>query len=140
MSIIEDVFARAGLTEVKVEDLRPGDKFFVWEPYECGIYEGTFVNSGPTGGVTVKDDSGYEQCLYLGEEQRWYLVERAPVEEPNGWGAIVEVDGEKYSRIPDDQQDEYPWISSAGSTGSWDTWEVLIKAGAPKVLFEGISE
>ena len=138
MSIIEDVFARAGLTEVKVEDLRPGDKFFVWEPYECGIYEGTFVNSGPTGNVTVKDDSGYEQCLYLGEEQRWYLVERAPIEEPTGWGAIVEVDGVKYSRVPyESGGDDEPWVREAGS---WHAWEELTSDGPIKVLFEGISE
>lgn len=137
MSIIENVFERAGLQKIEVEDLRPGDKFFVWEPYECGIYEGTFVNSGPTGDVTVKDDSGYEQCLYLGEEQRWYLVERAPVEEPTGWGAIVEVDGVKYSRIPDDTQDEVPWVARAGA---WYDWEDLTSLGTPKVLFEGISE
>ena len=137
MSIIEDVLKRAGAEEVKVEDLRPGDKFFVWEPYECGIYEGTFVNSGPTGDVTVKDASGYEQCLYLGEEQRWYLVERAPIEQPTGWGAIVEVDGVKYSRIPDEgATDTAPWVREAGY---WYAWEELIEEGAPKVLFEGIS-
>ena len=137
MSIIEDALKRAGAEEVKVEDLRPGDTFILWEPPECGIYEGTFVNSEPTGDVTVKDDSGYEQCLYLGEEQRWYLVERAPVEEPTGWGAIVEVDGVKYSRVPYEPQDANTWVSGVGS---WSTWEDLIEEGAPKILFEGISE
>ena len=138
MSIIEDALKRAGAEEVKVEDLRPGDKFFVWEPYECGIYEGTFVvNTESEGFVTVKDASGYDDSLYLGAEQRWYLVERAPVEEPTGWGAIVEVDGVKYSRIPDDTQDEVPWVARAGE---WRTWEELIEEGAPKILFEGISE
>ena len=137
MSIIEDVIKRAGAEEVKVEDLRPGDKLFLWEPYECGIYDGTFVNSGPTGDVTVKDDSGYEQCLYLGEEQRWYLVERAPVEEPTGWGAIVEVAGVKYSRVPNDPQDEVPWVAREGS---WYDWTDLTSLGTPKILFEGISE
>ena len=136
MSIIEDVLKRAGAEEVKVEDLRPGDKFFVWEPYECGIYDGTFVNSGPTGDVTVKDDSGYEQCLYLGEEQRWYLVERAPVEEPTGWGAIVEVGGVKYSRVPYEPQAANTWVSGVGSCD----WEELTSLGTPNVLFEGISE
>ena len=137
MSIIEDALKRAGAEEVKVEDLRPGDKFFVWDPYECGIYGGTFVNSGPTGDVTVKDDSGYEQYLYLGEEQRWYLVERAPVEEPTGWGAIVEVDGVKYSRIPEDPKDNEPWVREVGL---WYAWGELIAEGAPRILFEGISE
>ena len=137
MSIIENVFERAGAEEVKVEDLRPGDTIILWEPYECGIYEGTFVNSEPTGNVTVKDDSGYEQCLYLGEEQRWYLVERAPIEEPNGWGAIVEVDGVKYSRVPDDPQDEVPWVAREGS---WYYWTDLTSLGPIKVLFEGVSE
>lgn len=135
MSIIENVFERAGAEEVKVEDLRPGDKFFVWEPYECGIYEGTFVNSEPTGDVTVKDDSGYVQCLYLGEEQRWYLVERAPVEEPTGWCAIVEVDGVKYSRVFG--YDNAQWIRAGGECY---TWEGIIERGVPKILFEGISE
>ena len=137
MSIIEDALKRAGAEEVKVEDLRPGDKFVLWQPYECGIYEGTFVNPRSTGAVTVKDDSGCEQLLYLGAEQRWYLVERAPVEEPTGWGAIVEVDGVKYSKIPEDPQDDEPWV---GEAGSWRIWEELIAEGAPKVLFEGISE
>ena len=137
MSIIEDALKRAGVEEVKVEDLRPGDTIILWEPYECCIYEGTFVNSGPTGAVTVKDDSGWEQLLYLGAEQRWYLVERAPVEQPTGWGAIVEVDGVKYSKIPEDPQDDEPWVREAGS---WRTWEELIAEGAPKILFEGISE
>ena len=138
MSIIEDVLKRSGAEEVKVEDLRPGDKFFVWEPYECGIYDGTFVNSGPTGNVTVKDDSGYEQCLYLGEEQRWYLVERAPVEEPTGWGAIVEVAGVKYSRVAyESDGDDEPWVREAGA---WYGWEDLTSRGVPNVLFEGISE
>ena len=137
MSIIEDALKRAGAEEVKVEDLRSGDTLILWEPYECGIYEGTFVNPGSTGAVTVKDDSGCEQLLYLGAEQRWYLVERAPVEEPTGWGAIVEVDGVKYSRIPDDTQDEVPWVAREGA---WYDWEDLTSLGTPKVLFEGISE
>lgn len=135
MSIIEDALKRAGAEEVKVEDLRPGDKFFVWEPYECGIYEGTFVNSGPTGNVTVKDDSGYAQCLYLGEEQRWYLVERAPVEEPTAWGAVVEVGGEKYSRVGIFA--EGCWTYDGGA---WYDWEDLTSLGTPNGLFEGISE
>ena len=138
MSIIEDVLKRAGAEEVKVEDLRPGDTFILWEPYECGIYEGTFVNTEYTEFVTVKDASGYEHCLYLGAEQRWYLVERAPVEEPTGWGAIVEVAGVKYSRIPDEGvPDTAPWVRGAGY---WYAWEELIAEDAPKVLFEGISE
>ena len=138
MSIIEDALKRAGAEEVKVEDLRPGDTIILWEPYECGIYEGTFVVSTESADkVTVKDASGCQQCLYLGAEQRWYLVERAPVEQPTGWGAIVEVDGVKYSRIPEDPQDDEPWVREAGS---WRTWEELIEEGAPKILFEGISE
>ena len=138
MSIIEDALKRAGAEEVKVEDLRPGDTIILWEPYECGIYEGTFVNTESTEEVTVKDASGCDQRLYLGAEQRWYLVERAPVEEPTGWGAIVEVQGKKYSRIPSvGVRDTEPWVREAGS---WHTWEELIEEGAPKVLFEGISE
>ena len=136
MSIIEDVLKRAGAEEVKVEDLRPGDTIILWEPYECGIYEGTFVNAESTEEVTVKDASGYEQCLYLDAEQRWYLVERAPVEEPTGWGAIVEVDGVKYSRVPYEPQYANTWVSGVGSCD----WEELIEEGAPKILFEGISE
>ena len=139
MSIIEDALKRAGAEEVKVEDLRPGDTIIMWEPYEYGIYEGiyegTFVNSGTTWGVTVKDASGCQQCLYLGAEQRWYLVERAPVEQPTGWGAIVEVDGERLSRIG--IHDEVCWTYDGDS---WYEWGVLIKEGVPKILFEGISE
>ena len=41
MSIIEDVLKRAGTEEVKVEDLRPGDKFVMREE-EGSFYEGTF--------------------------------------------------------------------------------------------------
>ena len=137
MSIIEDVLKRAGAEEVKVEDLRPGDTIILWQPYECSIYEGILVNSRPAGAVTVKDDSGCEQLLYLGAEQRWYLVERAPVEEPTGWGAIVEVDGVKYSRVPDDPQDEVPWVAREGS---WYYWTDLTSLGTPKTLFEGVSE
>ena len=138
MSIIEDALKRAGAEEVKVEDLRPGDTFILWEPYECGIYEGTFVNTEGARAVTVKDDSGYEHSLDLGAKQRWYLVERAPVEQPTGWGAIVEVDGVKYSRVHYEPQDEYPWIRSWGGAG-YD-WEGLTSRGVPKILFEGISE
>ena len=138
MSIIEDVLKRAGAEEVKVEDLRPGDTIILWEPYECGIYEGIFVNTGSTEFAIVKDDSGYEQSLYLGAEQRWYLVERAPVEEPTGWGAIVEVNNAKYSRVPyESGGDDEPWVREAGS---WYAWEELIEEGVPKILFEGISE
>ena len=137
MSIIEDVLKRAGAEEVKVEDLRSGDTLILWQPYECGIYEGTFVNAESTEEVTVKDAYGCEQCLYLGAEQRWYLVERAPVEEPTGWGAVVEVDGVKYSRVPyEGSPDTAPWVSGVGSCD----WEELIEEGAPKILFEGISE
>ena len=135
MSIIEDALKRAGAEEVKVEDLRPGDTFILWEPPECGIYEGTFVNSEPTGDVTVKDDSGYEHSLYLGAEQRWYLVERAPVEEPTGWGAVVEVGGVKYSRVLG--YDNAQWITPVMD---YYVWEEIIKRGIPKVLFDGISE
>ena len=138
MSIIEDVLKRAGAEEVKVEDLRPGDTIILWEPYECGIYEGIFVNTGSTEFAIVKDDYGYEQSLYLGAEQCWYLVERAPVEEPTGWGAIVEVGGVKYSRVPyESGGDDEPWVREAGS---WHAWEELIEEGVPKILFEGISE
>ena len=138
MSIIEDVLKRAGAEEVKVEDLRPGDTIILWQPYECGIYEGILVNSGPTGAVTVKDDSGCEQLLYLGAEQRWYLVERAPVEEPTCWGAIVEVAGVKYSRVAyESDGDDKPWVREAGA---WYDWEDLTSRGVPNVLFEGISE
>lgn len=135
MSIIEDVLKRAGAEEVKVEDLRPGDKFVLWEPYECGIYEGTSVNTESTEFVIVKDASGYEQCLYPGAEQRWYLVERAPVEEPTGWGAIVGVNDMKFSRVG--IHDEFCWTYDGDA---WYGWEELIAEGAPKVLFEGISE
>ena len=138
MSIIEDVLKHAGAEEVKVEDLRPGDTIILLEPNECGIYEGTFVNEESARSVAIRDASGYEHSLYLGAEQRWYLVERAPVEEPTGWGAIVEVDGVKYSRVPDASQEEYPWIRSAGGAGY--VWEELTSLGVPKVLFEGISE
>ena len=136
MSIIEDALKRAGAEEVKVEDLRPGDTIILWEPYECGIYEGTFVNTESTKEVTVKDASGCEQCLYLGAaEQRWYLVERAPVEEPTGWGAIVEVDGEKYSRVG--IQDGFCWTYDGDA---WYDWDDLTSVGPIQVLFEGISE
>ena len=137
MSIIEDVLKRAGAEEVKVEDLRPGDTVILWEPYECGIYEGIFVNTESTEWVTLKDASGDAQSMYLGVEQRWYLVERAPVEEPTGWGVIVEVDGVKYSRVPDHQQDGASWVARAGE---WFTWDGLTSRGVPKVLFEGVSE
>ena len=135
MSIIEDALKRAGAEEVKVEDLRPGDTIILWEPFARGIYEGTFVNTEYTEFVTVKDASGCDQCLYLGAEQRWYLVERAPVEQPTGWGAIVEVDGERLSRIG--IHDEVCWTYDGDS---WYEWGVLIKEGVPKILFEGISE
>ena len=138
MSIIEDVLKRAGAEEVKVEDLRPGDRFV------------TTVDQYATSGIFIHfDKRGYE-LEYLPEAgkmadeegvfstgQRWYLVERAPVEEPTGWGAIVEVDGVKYSRIPDDTQDEVPWVAREGA---WYDWEDLTSRGVPKVLFEGISE
>ena len=138
MSIIEDVLKRAGAEEVKVEDLRPGDTIILWEPNECGIYEGTFVNKESARSVAIRDASGYENSLYLGAEQRWYLVERAPVEEPTGWGAIVEVGGEKYSRIPDEgASDNAPWVREAGH---WYTWDEVVENGSPNVLFDGISE
>lgn len=135
MSIIRDVLKRAGAEEVNVEDLRPGDTIILWEPYECGIYEGTVVNTESTDEVTVKDTYGCEQCLSLYDEQRWYLVERAPVAEPTGWGAVVEVGGVRYSRVPYDPQDADTWVSGGGS---WDTWEDLTSAGPVKVLFEGV--
>ena len=139
MSIIEDVLKRAGVEEVKVEDLRPGDRFV------------TTADQYATSGIFIHfDKRGYE-LEYLPEAgkmadeegvfptgQRWYLVERAPVEQPTGWGAIVEVDGVKYSRIPSvGVRDTEPWVREAGS---WRTWEELIEEGAPKILFEGISE
>ena len=115
MSIIEDVLKRAGVEEVKVEDLRPGDRF-----------------------VTTVDQYATSGIFIFSTGQRWYLVERAPVEEPTGWGAIVEVDGVKYSRIPDEGvPDTAPWVRGAGY---WYAWEELIEEGAPKILFEGISE
>ena len=133
MSIIEDALKRAGAEEVKVEDLRPGDKFVMRDPYGCGIYEGTVERVGP-GSVYLR---GVTWSLSVFDKQRWYLVERAPIEEPTGWGAIVEVAGVKYSRVPDDPQDDEPWVREAGS---WYTWAELIEEGAPKILFEGISE
>lgn len=135
MSIIEDALKRAGAEEVKVEDLRPGDTFIMWEPSECGIYEGTSVNTEGARSVTVKDAYGYEHSLYLGEEQLWYLIERAPVEEPTGWGAIVEVGREKYSRVG--SLDEVCWTYDGDA---WYCWEELTAIGPVKVLFEGISE
>ena len=132
MSIIEDVLKRAGAEEVKVEDLRPGDKFVLLE--EDNAYEGIFDRSEE--GLVYRREPTFS--LTICDDQRWYLVERAPVEEPTGWGAIVEVDGAKYSRIPDEgAPDAEPWVRGAGY---WYAWEELIAEGAPKVLFEGISE
>lgn len=137
MSIIEDALKRAGAEEVKVEDLRPGDRFVTTD----GQYA--------TSGIFVRFDKREHELEYLAEGgkiadvegvlngQRWYLLERAPVEEPTGWGAIVEVDGVKYSRVPDAPQDEYPWIRSEGGAGY--KWEELTSPGTPKVLFEGVS-
>ena len=130
MSIIEDALKRAGAEEVKVEDLRPGDKFVMRE--EGSFFEGTVERVGP-GSVYLR---GVTWSLSVFDKQRWYLVERAPVEEPTGWGAIVEVDGVKYSRVPYEPQDANTWV---GGVGSCD-WEELIEKGAPKILFEGISE
>lgn len=133
MSIIEDVFARAGLTEVKVEDLRPGDKFILLEPEADTIYEGTsdrIVGNN----LHCQDDLS----LWVYEGQIWYLVERAPVEEPTGWGAVVEVNGVKYSRVPSvGVPDTEPWVREAGL---WYSWDEVAENGAPKILFEGISE
>ena len=138
MSIIEDVLKRAGAEEVKVEDLRPGDRFV------------TTVDQHATSGIFVSFDKRDYELEYLPSSgkgvdaegvfatgQRWYLVERAPVEEPTGWGAIVEVDGVKYSRVPYEPQDANAWVSGAGL---WYAWGELIAEGAPKILFEGISE
>lgn len=137
MSIIEDVFARAGLTEVKVEDLRPGDKFILWEPEAVGIYEG--IADRIDEDILLYQDNNDNLGLVIENGQRWYLVERAPVEEPTGWGAIVEVNGMKYSRVPDEGAtlDAAPWIREAGE---WLNWERIVAQGAPKILFEGISE
>ena len=133
MSIIEDVFARAGLTEVKVGDLRPGDKFILREPEIEVIYEGI---ADRIDGDTLLCRGSLGLSIY--EEQRWYLVERAPVEEPTGWGAIVEVNGEKYARVPDEGvPDNFPWIRVAGV---WLDWAGIIEQGVPKILFEVISE
>ena len=133
MSIIEDVFARAGLTEVKVEDLRPGDKFILREPEDDTIYEGIADRIDVS--ILLCQDGGLGLSIYEG--QRWYLVERAPVEEPTGWGAIVEVDGVKYSRVLNDD-DGGPWVQM--TIPFWYAWEELIEKGVPKILFEGISE
>lgn len=136
MSIIEDVFARAGLTEVKVEDLRPGDTFILREPEDDTIYEGTAGRID--GDILLCQGDSLGLSIY--EVQHWYLVERAPVEEPTGWGAVVEVSGVKYSRIPDEgagAQDSVPWVREAGL---WYDWDEVVENGAPKILFEGISE
>ena len=131
MSIIEDALKRAGAEEVKVEDLRPGDKFVMEE--DGTVFEGTVGGVSP-GYVYQR---GVSWTLSIADGQRWYLVERAPVEEPTGWGAIVEVDGVKYSRLPEDPKDNEPWVREAGL---WYAWGELIAEGAPKILFEGISE
>ena len=131
MSIIEDALKRAGAEEVKVEDLRPGDKFVLLE--EGNVYEGIFDRSEK--GLVYRREPTFS--LSICYDQRWYLVERAPVEEPTGWGAIVEVDGVKYSRVPYEPQDANAWVSGAGL---WYAWGELIAEGAPKILFEGISE
>ena len=131
MSIIEDALKRAGAEEVKVEDLRPGDKFVMEE--DGTFFEGTVGRVSP-GYVYQR---GVSWTLSIADGQRWYLVERAPVEQPTGWGAIVEVDGVKYSRIPEDPKDNEPWVREVGL---WYAWGELIAEGAPKILFEGISE
>ena len=132
MSIIEDVVKRAGVEEVKVEDLRLGDKFVMLEDDEI-CYEGAFDR--------IEGDTVYRQGgdwpLTVYNHQRWYLVERAPVQEPTGWGAIVEVNGVKHSRVPDGMKDPAVWIRQAGS---WHSWDGLTSLGPVKVLFEGISE
>ena len=130
MSIIENVFERAGAEEVKVEDLRPGDKFVMREE-EGSFYEGTFERFSQD--YVYRREVSWPLCV-MGE-QRWYLVERAPVEEPTGWGAIVEVDGMKFSRVG--IHDGFCWTYDGDA---WYAWEELIEEGAPKILFEGISE
>ena len=136
MSIIEDALKRAGAEEVKVEDLRPGDRFV------------TTVDQHATSGIFVSFDKRDYELEYLPSSgkavdaegvfatgQRWYLVERAPVEQPTGWGAIVEVNDMKFSRVG--SLDEVCWTYDGDA---WYCWEELIENGAPKILFEGISE
>ena len=132
MSIIEDALKRAGAEEVKVEDLRPGDKFVMEE--DGTFFEGTVGRVSP--GYVYRRGDSWPLSVYV--EQRWYLVEREPIAEPTGWGAIVEVDDVKYSRVPYEPQDADTWVRSAGGAGY--EWEELTSLGAPRVLFEGISE
>lgn len=134
MSIIVDVFERAGLTEVKVEDLRPGDKFILLEPQDDSNFAFEGIADRIDGDILLYQGDSLGLSIYEG--QRWYLVERAPVEEPTGWGAIVEVDGVKYARVPS-AQDPVPWVREAGL---WYDWAGIIEQGVPKILFEGISE
>ena len=129
MSIIEDALKRAGAEEVKAEDLRPGDKFVMRE--DDNVYEGIFDRSEE--GLVYRRELTFS--LIICDDQRWYLVERAPVEEPTGWGAIVEVNGMKFSRVG--VHDGFCWTYDGDA---WYAWEDLIEEGAPKILFEGISE
>ena len=129
MSIIEDALKRAGAEEVKAEDLRPGDKFVMRE--DDNVYEGIFDRSEE--GLVYRREPTFS--LIICYDQRWYLVERAPVEEPTGWGAVVEVNGMKFSRVG--VHDGFCWTYDGDA---WYDWEELIEEGAPKILFEGISE
>lgn len=53
-------------------------------------------------------------------------------EEPKAFGALVEVDGQRYTRADDDDE---PWRGAAPQYG-WHSWYDLAEKGPVKVLFD----
>lgn len=65
-----------------------------------------------------------------GHEAVTIEVIKPEVKEPQAFGALVEVDGVKYTRA---DEDTYRW---RGNDGSWEDWDTLKSKGEITVLFD----
>ncbi len=67
-------------------------------------------------------------------DDRKVTIEALPVaqrEEPKGYGAVVEINGKRFSRL--DPEDDMSWVDKFSD---WYSWQELLELGPVTVLFD----
>lgn len=99
------------------------------------MLKGTVLSSGGPDGdgdylVEVNKRGG---TGYVGEER---IVGLAPVEEPQGLGAVVQAGGHTFVRFTDKPETFGPWTTN----GTTVSWVFIQRQGTVTVLSEGVAD
>lgn len=95
-----------------------------------GTVNGLAVVGGEA--VYVYAPGNVADALYVGGGTPVTVLKEAPPEEPQAFGAIVEVGGARYARCSGDASVAFPWIKEVSGV-IWN-WANLLERGTPEIL------